>query len=164
MLNSTLARLFRLGLLGLVATSSSLVASSPIYAQDIIALPAPEEPAAAVNNFPLTIEFLEKMERIHPQLTELEVTATQEESKIVDPSIASMIQSLESRPVVMEILKKEDISARDYILGYMAVLNSLGAAEAGDEEQIIDETQYINPDHIAFGKKYAERIREMIGD
>ncbi len=164
MLNTILAHLFRFSLLGLLVVSPPIVSITTAHAQNIIALPAPEEPAAAVNSFPLTEEFLAKMEKIHPQLVELEVTATQEESKIVDPSIASMIQSLESRPVVVEILKKEDINARDYILGYMAVLNSLGAAEAEDEEQMIDETQHINPEHIAFGKRYAERIREMIGD
>lgn len=164
MLQSSLAHLLRFSLLGFLAFTPNLISASTAYAQNIIALPAPEEPTAAVNNFKLTEEFLAKMETIQPQLLSLDVTPTPEETRIVDPSIASMIASLESRPAVVKILEKEGITARDYILGYMALLNSLGAAEGADEETMIDETKNINPEHVAFGKKYAERIRNMIGD
>ncbi|AEW16918.1 hypothetical protein BAA13334_I00889 [Brucella abortus A13334] len=43
-------------------------------------------------------------------------------------------------------------------------MSSLAAADAEDEPQLVDELKDINPQHLAFGKKYSERIRVLIGE
>ncbi len=117
-----------------------------------------------INNFKLTEDFLTHMEKIQEQLGSMELSATEDEGQDAAPSIDKMVASIEARPQVVEVLKAQNISPRDYIVGYFALMSSLAAADAEDEPQLVDELKDINPQHLAFGKKYSERIRVLIGE
>ncbi|MCF7644662.1 hypothetical protein KQ943_04470 [Pseudochrobactrum asaccharolyticum] len=75
-----------------------------------------------------------------------------------------MAARIEKQPKVMDVLKKHGLTAQDYIYGYFALVSSVSAVEAEDEEQIVDELQGINPAHIAFGKQYLDRIHKLMGE
>ncbi len=94
----------------------------------------------------------------------MELSATEEEGQDATPSFDKMVKSIESRPQVVEVLKAQNITPSDYIYGYFALMSSLAAADAESEPQLVDELKDINPEHLAFGKQYSERIRVLIGE
>ena len=139
------------------------VSTGTAFANDLLDV-APEATPAEVNNFKLTEDFLTRMEKIQEQLSDMELSATEEEGSDPAPSFDSMVASIEARPQVVEVLKAQNITPRDYIIGYFALMSSLAAADAEDEPQLVDELKDINPEHLAFGKQYSERIHDLIGE
>lgn len=137
--------------------------SGAALADDLLDV-APQETPAEINNFRLSEDFLSRMEKIQEQLETMELSATEEEGQDASPSFDKMVRSIEARPQVVEVLKAQNITPRDYIAGYFALMSSLAAADAEGEPQLIDELKGINPDHLAFGKQYGERIRTLIGE
>ncbi len=125
---------------------------------------APKSTPAEVNNFKLTEDFLSRMEKIQEQLSTMELSATEEEGSDATPSFDKMVASIEARPQVVEVLKAQNITPQDYVVGYFALMSSLAAADAEGEPQLVDELKDINPEHLAFGKEYSERIRVLIGE
>lgn len=154
---SSLAALLALSLAGLPAYSGIS------FAQDLLDV-APRAVPSEVNNFKLSVEFLIKLENIHKQLATMQLSATEEEGRDPNPSFDKMVASIEARPQVVEVLKSQGVTPRDYIIGYFALMSSLAAADAEEEEQLVDELKDLNPEHLAFGKQYGERIRELIGE
>jgi len=152
------AALFGLSLM--ILPQSASVAS----AEDIIAIATPLKTPEEINNFKLSEDLLTRMEKIHNQLEEMQLSPTAEEGQDARPSMDSMVKSIESRPQVVEVMKAENIAPRDYLLAYFAMMSGLAAADAEEEDQLVDEVKQINPEHIAFGKQYGERIRELIGE
>ena len=139
------------------------VSTGTAFADDLLDV-APEATPTEVNNFKLTEDFLSRMEKIQEQLSDMELSATEEEGSDPAPSFDSMVSSIEARPQVVEVLKAQNITPRDYIIGYFALMSSLAAADAEDEPQLVDELKDINPEHLTFGKQYSERIRDLIGE
>lgn len=132
-------------------------------AQDFLDI-APQETPVEINNFKLSEDLLARMEKVHEELGRMELSATEEEGRDARPSINSMVASIERRPQVLEVLKAQNIAPRDYIVAYFALMSSLAAADAEGEEQLTDELKGINPEHLAFGKQFGDRIRELIGE
>lgn len=153
--------------LGLFPIGLSLVAlpvsTSVAFADDVLDV-APKQTPAEINNFKLSEDFLSRMEKVQEQLGGMELSATEEEGQDATPSFDKMVKSVESRPQVVEVLKAQNITPSDYILGYFALMSSLAAADAESEPQLVDELKDINPEHLAFGKQYSERIRVLIGE
>lgn len=116
---------------------------------------------SSVANFPLTEAVLEKMEKVQDDLLHLPTEADGTENRY-DTSIESLTASLEKRPKLMAILMNNKINARDYVIVYMALSAALAAAVSENEEQIFDETQAVSKENLAFGKKYANRIRKLL--
>lgn len=134
------------------------------YAEDILSIATPPETPAEINNFKLTEDLLGRMETIHAELERMQLSPTAEEGLDAQPSMDSMVESIESRPQVVALMKAQNISPRDYLLAYFAMMSALAAADAEEEDQLVDEVKYINPEHVEFGKKYGDRIRELIGE
>lgn len=153
----------RAALLGLSLIVTPLSANIA-FAEDILAIATPLQTPAEINNFKLSEDLLTRMEKIHNKLEEMQLSPTAEEGQDARPSMDSMVKSIESRPQVVDVMKAENIAPRDYLLGYFAMMSGLAAADAEEEDQLVDEVKQINPEHVAFAKQYGERIRELIGE
>lgn len=160
---SAFKRLNRTFCLGLSVLMMPLAIHSA-QAEDIFAVAQPKETPAEINNFKLSEDLLARMEKIHAKLESMQLSPTAEEGQDAQPSFDSMLKSLESRPQVVAVMKDENIEPRDYLLGYFAMMSALAAADAEEEDQLIDEVKGINPEHVEFGKQYGDRIRELIGE
>lgn len=136
--------------------------TSPLMAQSFSEMVKPEVPAE-VNNFPLDEAFLSRMEAAQKQLNTMEMTGD-DESAAVDHTPAALAAQIERKPEVKAALAGHGLTPQDYILGYFALVSSLSAAEAENEEQVVDELQGINPDHIAFGKQFQDRISRLLDE
>ncbi|MFC0244659.1 hypothetical protein ACFOLL_08440 [Falsochrobactrum ovis] len=150
-----------------VVTLSLIVVpiSGPIaMAEDFFEIATPPATPPEINNIKLSEDLLSRMEKIHAALEELELAPTSEEGLDARPSMDSMIASLESRPQVVEIINAQNLTPREFLLTHFALMSSLAAADAAEETQIFDEAKIVNPEHLAFGQKYSERIRELMGE
>ena len=156
----SLNRAALLGLSLVVLPASAGIA----YAEDILSIATPPETPAEINNFKLTEDLLTRMEKIHGELERMQLSPTSEEGQDARPSMDSMVKSIESRPQVVELMKAQNIAPRDYLLAYFAMMSALAAADAEEEDQLVDEVKGINPEHLAFGKQYGDRIRDLIGE
>lgn len=118
--------------------------------------------AREVTNFKLTEEFLTKMEKTQQELLQLPVEPDPPGTGD-DDTIEGLTASIEGRPRLMELLKKNGITANGYVVGSMALSASLAAAMAENEDQFFDESRTVTVENLAFGKKYADRIRTLLG-
>lgn len=134
------------------------------FAEDIIAIATPLKTPEEINTFKLSEDLLTRMEKIHNQLEAMQLSPTAEEGLDARPSMDSMVKSIESRPQVVEVMKAENIAPRDYLLAYFAMMSGLAAADAEEEDQLVDEVKQINPEHVTFAKQYGDRIRDLIGE
>ncbi|KAB2700696.1 hypothetical protein F9K79_00230 [Ochrobactrum sp. Kaboul] len=140
------------------------VSAGMAHAEDILSIATPPETPAEINNFKLTEDLLTRMEKIHSELERMQLSPTSEEGQDAQPSMDSMVKSIESRPQVVELMKAQNIAPRDYLLAYFAMMSALAAVDAEEEDQLVDEVKGINPEHVAFGKQYGDRIRDLIGE
>lgn len=140
------------------------VSAGMAHAEDILSIATPPQTPAEINNFKLTEDLLTRMEKIHGELERMQLSPTSEEGQDARPSMDSMVKSIESRPQVVELMKAQNITPRDYLLAYFAMMSALAAADAEEEDQLVDEVKGINPEHLAFGKQYGDRIRDLIGE
>ncbi|OYR20730.1 hypothetical protein CEV31_1013 [Brucella thiophenivorans] len=134
------------------------------FAEDILAIATPLQTPAEINNFKLSEDLLDRMLKIHNKLEDMQLSPTAEEGLDARPSMDSMVKSIESRPQVVEVMKAENIAPRDYLLAYFAMMSGLAAADAEEEDQLVDEVKQINPEHVTFAKQNGDRIRELIGE
>lgn len=138
--------------------------ANPAFAQSFSEVAKPEVPAE-VNNYPLDEKFLSKMEAAQTELNTIDMSGgSDDEGGTGDHSPKALATRIEKQPKVMAVLEKHGLTAQDYIYGYFALVSSVSAVEAEDEEQIVDELKGINPAHIAFGKQYLERIHKLLGE
>lgn len=134
------------------------------FAQSFSEMAKPEVPAE-VNNFTLDETYLIKMEAAQAELNTIDMSAeAQDEAGTGDHSPKALAAKIEKQPKVKAVLQKHGLSPQDYIYGYFALVSSVSAVEAENEEQVVDELRGINPTHIAFGKKYLDRIYKLLGD
>ncbi|GAB1580206.1 hypothetical protein [Phyllobacterium phragmitis] len=137
----------------------ALLTAAPAMAQPSL------ETEAEVNAFPLTEDFLARMEAIQTELQALNLTGQEEDTNAGEPvTLDSLTAGVEAKPDVMAVLTKHQVKPRDYIVGYFALMSSLAAAEAENEPQLIDELGDVNPEHLAFGREYKARIQQLIGE
>ncbi|MEJ5901345.1 hypothetical protein [Ochrobactrum teleogrylli] len=162
----TLSRFKSLNRAALIGLSLVVLPASAgmAYAEDILSIATPPETPAEINNFKLTEDLLTRMEKVHAELERMQLSPTAEEGQDARPSMDSMVKSIESRPQVVELMKAQNIAPRDYLLAYFAMMSALAAVDAEEEDQLVDEVKGINPEHVAFGKQYGDRIRELIGE
>ena len=162
----TLSRFKSLNRAALIGLSLVVLPASAgmAYAEDILSIATPPETPAEINNFKLTEDLLTRMEKVHAELEKMQLSPTAEEGLDAQPSMDSMVKSIESRPQVVELMKAQNIAPRDYLLAYFAMMSALAAVDAEEEDQLVDEVKGINPEHVAFGKQYGDRIRELIGE
>jgi len=117
--------------------------------------PAPM-PLAAINidNYPLTETILARLEKIHKEIIQLPDPGSGDDDTDSN-DIDTLAKALEKRPDIMEVLGRNLMNARDYIMAMQAVFNALAATTGAGDEQ----TSAAN---IAFGKQYANRIRNLL--
>lgn len=133
-------------------------------AQSFSEMAKPEVPAE-VNNFPLDEKFLIKMEAAQAELNEMDMSGeSQDETGTGDHSPKALAARIEKQPKVKAALAEHGLTPQEYIYGYFALVSSVSAVEAESEEQIVDELKGINPAHLAFGKKYIDRIHKLLGE
>lgn len=138
--------------------------SETAFAQSFSEMAKPEVPAE-VNNFTLDEKFLTRMEAAQAELNVMDMSGDgQNEAGTGDHSPQALAARIEKQPKVKAALQKHSLTPQDYIYGYFALVSSVSAVEAENEEQIVDELKGINPAHIAFGKKYLDRIYKLLGD
>ncbi|MDM7849518.1 hypothetical protein QUF18_00545 [Pseudochrobactrum kiredjianiae] len=134
------------------------------FAQSFSEMAKPEVPAE-VNNFPLDEAFLTRMEAAQAELNTIDMSGEgNDEDGTGDHSPKALAARIDKQPKVKAVLEKHGLTAQDYIYGYFALVSSVSAVEAEDEDQIVDELKGINPAHIAFGKKYLDRIHKLMGE
>ena len=134
------------------------------FAQSFSEMAKPEVPAE-VNNFPLDDAFLTRMEAAQAELNTIDMSGEgNDEAGTGDHSPKALAARIDKQPKVKAVLEKHGLTAQDYIYGYFALVSSVSAVEAEDEDQIVDELKGINPAHIAFGKKYLDRIHKLMGE
>ena len=63
----------------------------------------------------------------------------------------------------MNILKKNALEAKDYVVGYLALQASLAAASSlEDQDVIFDDSTTVSKENLEFGKQFADRIRKVL--
>ena len=138
--------------------------TSTVFAQSFSEVAKPEVPAE-VNNYPLDEAFLAKMEAAQAELNTVDMSGgSDDEAGTGDHSPKALAARIEKQPKVMAVLQKHGLTAQDYIFGYFALVSSVSAVEAENEEQLVDELKGINPAHITFGKQNLERIHKLLGE
>lgn len=134
------------------------------HSQSFSEMAKPEVPAE-VNNFPLDEKFLVKMEAAQAELNEMDMSAEgQDDTGTGDHSPKALAARIEKQPKVKAALEEHGLTPQEYIYGYFALVSSVSAVEAESEDQIVDELKGINPAHLAFGKKYLDRIHKLLGE
>lgn len=146
----------------ITASLLGVISISPLMAQSFSEMVKPEVPAE-VNSFPLNETFLQRMEAAQKQLNTMEMTGD-DEAAAADHTPAALAAQIERKPEVKAVLTSHGLTPLDYILGYFALVSSLSAVEAENEEQVVDELQGINPAHIAFGKQFQDRIGRLLDE
>lgn len=123
-----------------------------------------EENAKEVATYPLTEDFLNRMEKVRSEFQALPLEANPPGTGDDDTSIDGMTKAISGRPELMGLLQKYSISAHDYVVGSMALSAALSAASAQGEEQFFDESLAVSEGNLAFGHKYIDRIRAVLSD
>lgn len=125
--------------------------------------PAALSPAAAIGAYPLSEALLSRVEKIHAEILNLPDPEEEDDSDDdIRGGVDILIKAMEKRPDIMSILGRNLIGARDYIIATQALANALAAASGAAEGQVFGESSQISSANLAFGKKYAGRIRKLL--
>jgi|GEM_PF-1860667 len=119
-------------------------------------------PAAAIAKYPLNEVLLSRLEKIHAEILKLPELDEDNNDDDISGSVDVLVIAMERRPDIMGILGRNLISARDYIFSMQAVSAALNAASSAEEAQIFGENNKVSAENLAFGKKYADRIRRLL--
>ncbi|KAA6406082.1 hypothetical protein [Candidatus Tokpelaia sp.] len=123
--------------------------------------PAPA-PAVIIGTYPLTETLLSRLEKIHAEILKLPELDENNTDDDISGGVDILVTAMERRPDIMGILGRNLISARDYIFAMQAVSAALNAASGAEEAQIFGENNKVSAENLAFGKKYADRIRRLL--
>jgi len=123
--------------------------------------------AKEIANFLLTESFLDKMEKIQGELVELPIES-EEGATGDDLTVNGLTQAIETRPLVLAVLRRHQMAVRDYVVGSIALSNALLAVvaeeiEEGEETSFLDESVEVLPENLEFGRQYVDRIRALHG-
>lgn len=139
----------------------TLTPVSLVYAEPFSIVPVVNPRVVA--DFPLNETFLAKMEAIQQQRLSLPAE-TDNPQYGNDTSIGGIIAIIQDKPKLMGLLSRNGMSPHDYVVGGMALGAALSAAASDGEDQIFDETLTVSKTNLEFGKKYADRIRTLLGE
>lgn len=119
-------------------------------------------PSDIITNYPLTENFLSKMEHAQKEIRELPLgltTLTIEN----DRSISSLITFVSNHTKLKHILEKNGLTPKDYVFGFMALQATLDAISSlDDKDALLDEAIPVPRRNLKFGKKYINRIRSIL--
>ncbi|WP_455466073.1 hypothetical protein [Bartonella sp. B39] len=114
-----------------------------------------------IANYALTEDFLLKME----QITKKECENLSQDSKASNIPFSSNIKefaaSISDQPKLMNILKNNDITPRDFAVGYNALETTLLIIlyeNSEKEDTFFDKKNTVVLDNLEFGKKHMYRI------
>ncbi|WP_336287598.1 MULTISPECIES: hypothetical protein [unclassified Bartonella] len=123
---------------------------SPISNQNIIA------------NYPLTENLLSKIEQIQKEIENLP-SALEIPNTGNDNSIEGLIASVSSQSKLSNILRKNNLTPKDYVIGLMTLQATLAAIIALEDKKIFsDEKNIVSPNNLKFGQKNINRIRAIL--
>ncbi|WP_375628051.1 hypothetical protein [Bartonella sp. TT67HLJMS] len=128
-----------------------------------------------IANYTLTEDLLLKMEQINKEVcesspSESKVSDTEKESDIEiehDHSIEGFVASISNQPKLMNILRKNNITPKDFAIGTLALQATLTTVlaplELLKEDGIsFDEKNTVVSNNLEFGKKYMYRILAIL--
>lgn len=115
-----------------------------------------------IAEYPLNEAFLVKMENVQKEMSESTIRLSESETGN-DGSIDGLIKTISKDERVMNILKKNALEAKDYVVGYLALQASLAAASSlEDQDAIFDDSTTVSKENLEFGKQFADRIRKVL--
>ncbi|WP_455479404.1 hypothetical protein V4B17_06895 [Bartonella sp. B23] len=119
-----------------------------------------------IANYTLTEDLLFKMEQITKEECE-NLSHESETSNIsFSSSIEEFVSSVSNQPKLMSILKGNNITPRDFAVGYNALEATLLIilhTNPEEENTFFDEKNTIALDNLKFGKKHMYRIWTVVG-
>ena len=115
-----------------------------------------------VAEYPLNEEFLVKMENVQKELSDASIKLSQSETGN-DASVDGLVKTISKNERIMNILKKNTLEPKDYVLGYLALQASLAAASSlDDQDALFDDSATVSKENLEFGKQFADRIRKLL--
>lgn len=115
-----------------------------------------------VAEYPLNEEFLVKMENVQKELSDASIKLSESETGN-DASVDGLVKTISKNERIMNILKKNTLEAKDYVLGYLALQASLAAASSlDDQDALFDDSATVSKENLEFGKQFADRIRKLL--
>ncbi|EJF79228.1 Uncharacterised protein [Candidatus Bartonella washoeensis] len=115
-----------------------------------------------VANYPLTEDLLSKIEQLKKEIEDLP-PEPETSNTGNDNSIEGLIASISARPKLTELLRKNNLSPKDYVIGVMALQATLAAIiDIEDKKILFNEKNTISLDNLKFGQKYIDRIRAIL--
>ncbi|AQX31507.1 hypothetical protein BscR1v2_016040 [Bartonella schoenbuchensis R1] len=118
-------------------------------------------PSNIVANYPLTENFLVKMEQIKIEVANLPAEPDAPGTGN-DNSIEGLVASVSGRPKLAGVLEKHNITPRDYVIGFMALQATLAAVSALEDNDNFDEKITLSQSNLEFGQKHINRIRALL--
>lgn len=116
----------------------------------------------SVTNFPLTEDFLVKIEQIKKDLENLP-SEPEAPNTGNDNSIEGLIASVSARPQLSSVLEKNNITPKDYVIGVTALQATLAAVSSIEyKDPFPNETAAISKNNLKFEQKYINRIRALL--
>ncbi|ENN90139.1 hypothetical protein [Bartonella bovis] len=116
-----------------------------------------------VANYPLTEDFLVKMEQIKTEVVNLPPEPDAPGTGN-DNSIEGLIASVSGRPKLTSVLEKNNITPKDYVIGFMALQTTLAVVSALEDNDNFEEKITLSKNNLEFGQKYINRIRALLDD
>ncbi|WP_455481973.1 hypothetical protein V4P56_05880 [Bartonella sp. B35(2025)] len=112
-----------------------------------------------VGHYPLTESFLLKMEQIEQEIVKLPPKQRARNIRDDNKSIEERIASVSDFPQLSNILKKHNITPRDYVLGLMAFQEVLYAVMSLKiKKYSLHKNNTVSLSNLEFGQKYIDRI------
>jgi len=102
------------------------------------------------------------MENVQKEMSESTIRLSESETGN-DGSIDGLVKTISKDERVMNILKKNELEPKDYVVGYLALQASLAAASSlEDQDAIFDDSTTVSKENLEFGKQFADRIRKVL--
>lgn len=111
--------------------------------------------AVSIADYPLNEALLARLEKIHKEILALPEPDDEDSDDDIRGGIDVLVKALEKRPDVMGILGRNLMGAGEYITACQAAANALAVAAGVSDSKI-------SAANLAFGKKYADRIRALL--
>lgn len=117
-----------------------------------------------VVNYPLTEDFLLKLEKIAKECQNLppepETTKTENDSTTHDDNIEGYISYISGKAKLMNLLKENNLTPKDFVVGHLALQATLNALT--DEENSLRKQDIISSSNLEFAKEHMYRIIKIL--
>ncbi|WP_332059963.1 hypothetical protein [Bartonella sp. CB74] len=115
-----------------------------------------------IANYPLTENLLSKIEKIQKEIENLP-SALEAPDTGNDNSIEGLIAFVSNQSKLSNILKENNLTPKDYVIGLMTLQATLAAIIAlEDKKFFFDEKNIVSPNNLKFGQKNINRIRAIL--